>query len=87
MSDFPSDLEKRDRLILRAVHRPGYLCNNEIEVYFWAYAKEGDTNWITITLHDPDKNAHVLINSCEILKAYNHLTNELVFEHDNRTNL
>jgi len=80
-------MKQYDRLIVRAMNVPGFLCNNKTEVYFWKYYKVGDTNWIIATLNNPDQKAYVTFHICNVLEAYDHLTNELIYTHDPRTNL
>ena len=76
-------LEKYDRLILRALRLPSFICKTGTQVYFWD--RNGD--WITATLNKPDNQAHIKFHISNVLKIYNHLNGDLIFSHDNRTNL
>lgn len=80
-------MEQYDKLILRATHLDGFICNKNTEVYFWKYYKVGDEDWIVATLDNPDKKAYITFHISNVEKAYNHLTNEIIYEKDPRTNL
>jgi hypothetical protein len=80
-------MRQYDKLILRATHIPGFLCNSQTEVFFWTYCKPNDPNWITATLSNPDKDRHIIINLNQVDKAYDHLTGNLIYSHDPRINI
>ena len=80
-------MRQYDRLILRATHQPGLLCNSQTEVFFWTYCKANDPNWITATLSNPDKKHHIVINLNQVDKAYDNLTGALIYSHDYRSNV
>ena len=72
-----------DRIILRHMTIPGVICSHGTTVYC---VQPLENNNYLVTL-DRTTKKNFVINEINISRAYNFLTNELVFEHDPRINL